>query len=78
MYSTKIYKTSIWNNHKISLEVIENENLKDLIKNASDAMQKYINNGTVNDYTSFASADIIVKGKLYNINNNKLIYQIHI
>ncbi len=78
MYRTKVYYTNIWNNKKITLEIMERETLKDLIKDATNAIQKYINNGTVNDYTSFASADIIIKNKLYNINHNKLIYQISI
>jgi len=61
MFNFTIYKTTIWKNDKP--EKLESFKIKDIKKGmrmASDKMQRYVNNGTVNDYTSFTQTILIL------------------
>jgi len=72
-----IYNISIWNtktNGRIT-KSLPNTNIKDIIKIANILLQKRINNGAVNDYTTFANCNITYNNKKYIlINHNKLIF----
>ena len=79
MYKFSIVKTSIWNNEKEILETFKSKDIENGMQKALDKSQSYINNGTVNDYTYFASAILECKNKKYYVNSghgrkNQLVY----
>ena len=68
MYNFKIYKESCFNGfNPIFLEKFTSKNIKKGLQKTVKKMQEYINNGTVNDYTSFAKGYLFVKNNIYSI-----------
>lgn len=70
MYKFYILKNTIWNNNNEILETYSTKNIIRGLKKAIVKKQEYINNYTVNDYTSFSSAYMEYKGKIYSIFNS--------
>ena len=69
-----IIMKDVWGIQSKLLEQLTTWDIKDGIKQCTDNMQGYINNGTVNDYTTFTNGYLEVNNKRYVVNHNKLIY----
>lgn len=73
MFEFTIYYTTIWSDTRKKLESFKTQNLKKGIEKATKNIQKYVNNGTVNDYTNFATCEMECKKGIYTVSHNKLI-----
>jgi hypothetical protein len=60
-------KSSIWNEKEELLEKFTSKNIIKGMQKAENRKQYYINNSTVNDYTSFSIAYMEYRGKYYSI-----------
>lgn len=74
MYKFYILKTSYWDNNYKVLETFKTKDIIKGMKKTAKKTQSYINNGTVNDYTSFSQGIMEYKNKFYRITGNKLDY----
>lgn len=75
MYKFYVLKTSYWNNDYKVLEIFKTKDIIKGMKKTAKKTQSYINNGTVNDYTSFSQGIMEYKNKFYHvIGGNKLDY----
>jgi hypothetical protein len=75
MYKFYILKTSYWNSEYSILEKFSTKNIIKGITKTVKNMQAYINNHTVNDYTSFSMGYMEYNGKYYHVSGkNKLQY----
>lgn len=67
MYKFYILKTSYWNKDYEILETFKTKDIKKGIEKAVKKTQNYINNGTVNDYTTFSSSYMETKNNIYDV-----------
>ena len=68
MFTFKIYKDTCFNGIEArQLVKFTSSDIKKGLKKCIDKMQGYINNGTVNDYTSFAKGYLFVKNNIYSV-----------
>lgn len=77
MFKFTIVKNTIWRNDKEeTLKTFNTSDIKKGIEKCRKLAQQYINNGTVNDYTSFASGYLIANNKQYSVStfDGKLTY----
>ena len=68
MYTFKIYLDTCFNSIEAKqLEKFTSKDIKKGLIKTIEKMQEYINNGTVNDYTSFSKGYLFIKGNIYSV-----------
>lgn len=73
MFNFTITKERCYISNSELLEKFTCKDLKKGIAKACKRMQEYINNGTVNDYTTFATCEMQCKKGIYTVSHGKLI-----